>query len=149
MSGLLMVALASMAQPGAVIVEGETRCNYMVNREGRVLRLDEPEIHVISQTAGEGPFAPGIPAGAAIRCGRADIVPAANDWKVLAAGYPLAITEVTLEHDARIGILEMVDGQVRYRLLTGRWREGEAPRLQLRLVAFQRQLQSVRGEPRP
>jgi hypothetical protein len=148
MSGLLMVALASMAQPGVPVVDGETRCNYMVSREGRVLRMDQPEIHVVSQTAGEGPFAPGIPAGSAIRCGRSDIVPAANDWKVIAAGYPFVITEVTLEHDARIAILEMVNGQVGYRFLTGRIREGEAPRIQARLEAFQRLLQ-VRTEPRP
>src|ERR1044072_6594397 len=108
----------SRAQSGATAAAAETRCNYMVSGGGRVYRLDAPEIRVLRQTAGDAPFAPGIPAGATIRCGRSDIVPAANDWKVLAAGYPLAITEVTEEHDGGIAILEMGNGRGNYRYLT-------------------------------
>jgi len=51
---------------------------------------------------------------AAILCKRDSIVPARNDYKVLAAGYLLSISA-----DARIGALEIQGGLLRYRMIRG------------------------------
>jgi hypothetical protein len=132
----LFLAALLAAQPSPVAEPTETRCDYMVQGPSGVERRSSPELHILQQTSGAGPFALGLPATASIQCGRTDIVPAANDWKVLAAGYPLAIVDVS-GSELRTAVLEISDGQVRYRFLAGRMTEEEALRIQARLDAFQ------------
>jgi hypothetical protein len=129
-----MLTATQVQAPAAAAEPVETRCDHIAS-DGRVERA--PELHVLRQTAGAGPYAPPIPPGAAIRCGRSDIVPAANDWKVIAAGHALYIVEARQGTDSRIAALEIVGGHIRFRFLAGRLTEAEAPRIQARLDAFQ------------
>ena len=136
---LLLLAALAAAQPASAVVDTEpteTRCDY-ITREGGRGDPPAPGLHVLAQTRGEGPFAAAVPDGAAIRCGRSDIVPAANDWKVIAAGHPFYIVEVTNAPEPRMAVLEISQGQVRYRFISGRLTEAEEPRIQARLNAFQ------------
>jgi hypothetical protein len=134
---VLAVFLAAQPAPVATPEPRETHCAYMVMRDGRVERSAAPLLHVLQDTARDGAYAPGLPAGAAIQCGRTDIVPAANDWKVIEAGHPFYIVEVSDSPDARMAVLEISQGQVRYRFITGQITEAEVPRMLARLNAFQ------------
>lgn len=134
----LAALLAAQVGPAANQTEPtETRCAYLVSRDGRVQTLTEPALHVLRDTARDGAYAPGLPAGAAIQCGRSDIVPAANDWKVIDAGHVLFIVDVSGSDDPRVAALEISNGQLRYRFVSGRMTEAEEPRIMARLNAFQ------------
>lgn len=136
---LLLLAALAAGQPALPVIDTEpteTRCDY-ITREGRTVEPPAPGLHVLEETRGAGPFAAAIPEGAAVRCGRSVIVPAASDWKVLAAGHPFYIVEVTNAPEARVAVLEISQGQVRYRFITGRLTEAEEPRIMARLDAFQ------------
>lgn len=142
---LIAILLSATQAPAAAAEPVETRCDHIAG-DGRIER--SPELHVLRETAGAGPYAPPIPAGAAIRCGRSDIVPAADDWKVIAAGHPLYIVEATQNPEPRAAVLEIVGGHIRFRFLAGRLAEAEAPRIQARLDAFQLHFQE-RGPAPP
>jgi hypothetical protein len=75
-------------------------------------------------------------------CGRPDLVPAPNDYKLLKAGYPLYITDVGVGHAKTLGTLELSDGQVRFRNVDGPPPAGDVTaRLQKRLDQLQNALQ--------
>jgi hypothetical protein len=113
----------------------------MVNRGGTVHNLNLPELRVLVPTAREGRFAPTMPEGVvAILCGRASIIPAAHDDKVLALGIPFYILETG--NPGRLGVLEMSQGQYRFRMLEGALRPEEDQPLQSRLNEFQTRLQA-------
>jgi hypothetical protein len=57
---------------------------------------------------------------AAIMCGRVDIVPAPNDYKVLRAGYPLYISDIGVGHPKNVSALELSDGRFRFRNVDGK-----------------------------
>jgi hypothetical protein len=65
-------------------------------------------------------------------CGRSSIVPAANDYKVLVAGFPFDIV-----NDSRIAALELSNGQVRLRMVQGTLTPEELKPVQNRLDEFQ------------
>jgi hypothetical protein len=100
--------------------------------------LDED--HPGADTGKPEAYAPPIPAGAAVMCGRSTMVPAEGDWKVLAAGHPLAIADSTPGSN-RLAWLEISGGQVRYRFSLGQLTPAEAAATQPRLDAFQKHFQ--------
>jgi hypothetical protein len=102
--------------------------------------VDAPPLHVLADTKGDAPYAPPIPAGAAVMCGRSTMVPAERDWKLLAAGHPLAIVDSTPGSN-RLAWLEISGGQVRYRFSVGQLTPAEAAATQPRLEAFQKHFQ--------
>jgi len=52
-------------------------------------------------------------------CERADLIPAANDYKVLMLGYPLLIKVSLADGKQRTGVLEIDDGELSYTTLKG------------------------------
>jgi len=52
-------------------------------------------------------------------CARDDLIPAANDYKVLLLGYPLLIKVSQADGKQRTGVLEIDDGQLQYTTLKG------------------------------
>jgi hypothetical protein len=60
-----------------------------------------------------------------VQCGRPSLVPAEGDYKVLAAGFPLAIVA-----DDRVGVLEMEEGKLRFNMINGEMKESEIPGIQ-------------------
>lgn len=96
---------------------------------------------VIAATEKAGPFhvdtQPGFQA-AAISCIRLDIVPAPNDYKVLATGLPLYIMDHGRGHDERLGSLSLVRGQFQFAIVKG---TPLTPALETRLQARLNQLQ--------
>lgn len=71
-----------------------------------------------------------------IQCGRETLVPGDNDLKVLRAGYPISIVA-----NGRVGVLELVAGQLRFRMLSGDMTEPESILMQRTLNKAQDQLQ--------
>ena len=81
-----------------------------------------PSLHILS-LAPNATFS--LPSDAppnvkAVQCGRQSLGPSQYDYKVLAAGYPLNIVT-----DKRLGVLEIVKGQLRFRMLDGEMSESE------------------------
>jgi hypothetical protein len=60
-----------------------------------------------------------------IMCGRESIVPLANDYKVLLAGYTFNIVA-----GERVGVLEISGGQLRFRMIDGKMSDEEAASMQ-------------------
>jgi len=128
---VILAALLAVAQPES---PGESTCFAMVQGPSGIERQDLPWL-VTERTAGSARFEPRLPPGSGIACVRRSIVPAPNDWKLLAAGYPLSIlVPGTVE---RIGVLEVSQGQVRFRVLDGQLTPDEAPLVLDRLSTFQ------------
>ncbi len=77
----------------------------------------------VASIANDAPFV--LPAHAppkvlAVQCGRTSLVPGRNDYKVLQAGFPFSIVA-----DDRVGVLEVVEGRVRFNMLDGEMTEAE------------------------
>ncbi|MBV8686743.1 MAG: hypothetical protein JOZ90_03755 [Alphaproteobacteria bacterium] len=138
---LLLAALPvpAMAATPPVDRPSESRCGYIVTDEHGTRTVDTPALHVLADTSAEGPYAPPIPAGAALMCGRSSMVPAEGDWKVLAEGRPLYIVDSS-PGAGRVACLEMADGRVQYRFAKGRLTVAEAAATERRLNAFQKHL---------
>ena len=139
---VLLALLLGLAQPqlaeSVTITEGE--CYAMVQSGSEVVSTRVAGLRVIERTGAPGPFsAPELPPGtSAILCPRSTIIPAPNDWKVLQSGYPLYIAESRgTPESRRTGVLEVSQGQVRYRLVRGDFLEGEEDRLRARLNQLQ------------
>ena len=150
MSPLYLFALAFLGPAPAAesVTIAESECYAMVQNGDEVVSTRIPGLLVIERTGGEGPFsAPDLPAGtSAIMCPRSSIVPAPNDWKVLEAGYPLFITENRAPPESRrVGVLEVSQGQVRFRFVRGELADGEEARIQARV----NQLQEAGRQPLP
>ena len=81
-----------------------------------------PSLHLIDMTASSVFSLPeDSPANVkAVQCGRQSLVPLATDIKVIAAGFPLAIVS-----DDRVGVLEIIDGRLRFNMLEGEMTESE------------------------
>jgi hypothetical protein len=137
MQFIFLAALAAVQpMPIADTDPTETDCDY-ITRSGQRSTVPAPGLHVLADTRGDAPYAPPIPEGTAVRCRRSDIVPAANDWKVVAAGHPFYIVDAAGGPEPRAAVLEISQGQVRFRFLRGRMTSEEEPRIQARLNAFQ------------
>ena len=106
-----------------------------------------PSLHVLELTD-DAVFAlpPDAPAKvSAVMCGRDDIVPSRNDYKVLVAGYVLAITT-----GGRVLYLEAADGQLQLKFGEGQMTEAEAGRMQAFLneaqLAFDKSPRPAKGK---
>jgi hypothetical protein len=105
---------AMLAIPTAAIAEPVEKCGVIAGSDPdhQTFQL-VPGLSVLRQT-NVGSFSVDAPPGqkvGAIMCGRADIVPALNDYKVVLAGYPLFLSG---DGDAMV-ILEIVDGRLQVR----------------------------------
>ena len=69
-----------------------------------------------------------------IQCGRETLVPGVNDIKPLQAGYPISIVA-----SGRVGVLEAVSGQLRFRMLVGEMTEEESSLVERALNQAQEQ----------
>lgn len=78
-----------------------------------------------------------------IQCGRQSIVPKSNDYKVISAGYLFTIVA-----DNRIGVLEMVKGQLQYRMIEGEMTEPERKEVLSFLNKSQEILQNANSSKR-
>jgi len=136
---LALLLAASQPQDAESVAIAESECYAMVQNGSEVVSTRISGLHVIESTARDGPFAAELPAGtSAILCPRSTIIPAPNDWKVLFAGYPLMIAETAgPPENRRIGALEVSQGQVRFRLISGSFAEGEEEMLRARLNQLQ------------
>ena len=84
----------------------------------------------------------GVPDGTAISCYRSTLIPLSDDWRVLDAGHPLAITESDPETGAgRMLALELNQGQVHVRMIKGEFTAEEMPAMQAAVDKLQSKLQ--------
>ena len=114
----------------------ELRCDMLEQDRGRLVTIEAPNLHVLAQTANGQRFAPAIPRGiAGISCGRTSIIPAAWDDQVIMLGVPLFIAEQgTL---GRLGVLEIDNGQFRFRFIRGQAQPEEQAQIDERLQLYQ------------
>jgi hypothetical protein len=116
---ILGIALTLSATHALANEVTEIKCEVLATgTDGKIHTILEGT-KVLEPTRSTAAFSIAIPDGyrdASILCGRTDLVPAENDWKVLRAGFPLTI-EDTLT--SQMGTLELSGGQFRFRMLTG------------------------------
>jgi hypothetical protein len=102
----LQAAPAPAPAPAANPNDPESRCAYIIRDAAGIHPGEDPNLHVLAQTAADAPFAPVKPAGAVgIQCWRASIIPGAHDEKVILAHLALIIAETTGASPHRIGAL--------------------------------------------
>ena len=117
MRGISLLVFA-MALTGAHAAElKELGCGRTLEKDGVPHMIMDDHLHVLE--AG-GRFDAGTaPAGYQLKsifCARTDIVPAASDYRVVEAGYPLMLfSRDTETKRTRIAVLEMSDGRLRLR----------------------------------
>jgi hypothetical protein len=70
-------------------------------------------------------------------CGRESLVPAPNDYKVLLAGYTLMIDDTGTGHPKSLGELEVVGGQLRFRMIDGAMSDAMKARIGARVDELQ------------
>jgi len=115
----------------------EPSCSYVVGDRTHPTFADDPNLHVLAQTAADGQFAPTPPAGAiAILCLRASIVPAEHDEEVILAHMPLIITQSTGPLPHRSGALGFQGGQFRFTMRVGTLTAAEQSAVDARLAEF-------------
>jgi hypothetical protein len=136
-----LIALAALqAAPAQAPPPGppaETRCAYIIRDATGTHPGEDPNLHVLAQTAAEGPFAPVKPAGAAgIQCWRASIVPGAHDEEVILAHLVLIIVETTGPAPHRVGALDFDGSHFRFTLRTGTLNAAEQAAVNARLAEF-------------
>jgi hypothetical protein len=112
--GLAARALLGIAEKCRIIATkpDETPPKYYVQGDTTVINATE------RSNAFHPEVAPGYKA-VSVMCGRLDIVPMPNDYKVLLAGYTLFISDIGAGHPKRLGSLEMVNGQFQFRTTQG------------------------------
>ncbi len=130
------LSLAAIGAPAMTPQSGELReseCFMLEATNGRADAIQAVDLRVLRDTARSGRFElslrPGI---VGLMCARNDILPAANDDEVLWLGIPFHISQ-----SGRLGVLEMVEGRFRFRLITGRLRPEERRAIDARLAEFQ------------
>lgn len=128
---LAAVGVAAMAPRSGELRESE--CFMLEVIDGRAGTIQAEDLHVLRDTARRGRFEislrPGI---VGLMCTRNDILPAANDDEVLWLGVPFHISQ-----SGRLGVLELVEGRFRFRMIAGRLRDEERAALDARLAEFQ------------
>jgi len=110
--------------------------------DGTTKFLIGSEVKVIEGTEHSDKFAVAAPEGATVvgvSCGRLDVVPEPNDYKVLLAGYDLFLIDKGEGHPKRSGKLELKDGKVSFQITSG---DPATPELQRRIDARLVQLQA-------
>ena len=139
---LPLIALAAIqaapAPPAAAPAPApEGVCSYLVGDRAHPTFSDNPNLHVLAQTAADGQFAPTPPTGAfAITCARASIVPGAHDEEVILAHMPLIITQSTGPAPHRAGALGFAGGHFTYTMRSGTLSAAEQAAVDARLAEF-------------
>jgi hypothetical protein len=139
------LALCLSAPAVASDADATETCHVTARTGSGTIMMPLPSLQVLRATSVEGPFElpADAPAGvSAVICARDSIVPAANDWKVLAAGYPFR-----LEAPGGRGLwLEMTQGQLQVGFSKGALSEPEMEQVQAFLDEAQRRLQDGDGD---
>jgi hypothetical protein len=131
-----MILTLMLAASAAAAPVREIQCSLMEQQGRETVTVEAPDLHVLQQTGQGQRFQPTLTRGtAAVLCGRTGIIPAAHDDEVLALGVPLYISEAG--GSRRLGLLEIDNGQYRYRMIHGTLSADEAPLLQSRIAEFQ------------
>jgi len=128
---LAAIGASAMAPRSGELRESE--CFMLDASNGRAEAIQRLDLHVLRDTARSGRFQlalrPGI---VGLMCTRNDILPAAHDDEVVWLGIPFHISQ-----SGRLGVLEIVEGRFRFRLISGRLRPEERRALDARLAEFQ------------
>lgn len=96
---------------------------------------------VVIPTEGDGKFTIDPPAGVkigGIMCLRDSLIPLPNDYKVLLAGYPLAIGDRGTGHPEAMGILEVENGRLQFKMTDGKLSADQQRPVQARLDQLQK-----------
>ena len=150
MSVLLLLAMAGMQlrQPASAAPPPESRCTYIIRDAAGVHPGEDPNLHVLAQTAADGPFAPVKPAGAVgIQCWRTSIIPAAHDDEVILAHMVLIIQQTSGEPPHRLGALDFTEGHFRFTMRTGTLSGSEQATVDARLAEFNARLPQAAPAP--
>jgi hypothetical protein len=133
----LQAAPAPPAAAAASPTDPESRCAYIIREATGIHPGEDPSLHVLAQTAVDGPFAPVKPAGAVgIQCWRASIIPAAHDEKVILAHLALIVAETTGASPHRIGALDYDGTHFRYTMRVGTLTPAEQAQVDARLAEY-------------
>ena len=124
--------------PVVAPIPPESRCSYIIRDAPGVSHpAEDPNLHVLDQTAAEGQFAPVKPAGAVgIQCWRTTIVPAAHDEEVILARMVLLISETSGLAPHRVGALDFDGTRFRFTMRTGTLTAAEQATVDARLAEF-------------
>lgn len=139
---LPLIALAALQAtpappPAATAAEPESRCAYIIRDANGIHPGEDPNLHVLAQTAAEGQFAPVKPAGAVgIQCWRTSILPAAHDEEVILAHLGLVIAETTGPAPHRIGTLGYDGAHFTFTMRVGTLTPAEQAAVDARLAEF-------------
>jgi hypothetical protein len=135
-----LLAIASVANAKAD--SAEEKCIAMASGSDKKVHLVLENFSVLEITKTHKNFSIPVPAdysGTAIQCGRLDIVPAENDWKVLQGGYPLYISHDQTETLHRRGVLTLKSGRLRFEIIDGPGLDaGQIERMGMRLDQMQK-----------
>ena len=134
---IAMAAMQATPAPASVPAAPESRCAYIIRDATGVHPGEDATLHVLDQTAADGPFAPVKPAGAAgIQCWRTSIIPAAHDEEVILAHMALLIAETTGSSPHRIGALDFDGTHFRFTMRVGTLNAAEQAAVDARLAEF-------------
>lgn len=117
-AGAILFNLLAAAAPAAADDLKEIGCGRSLEKDGALPRMVmDNGLHVLDQ-AGTKFDAGMAPAGyriGSIFCARSDVVPGPNDYKVVAAGYPLMLFARDAGGSTHIAVLETDGGALRLR----------------------------------
>jgi hypothetical protein len=125
----MAVAAAGLASANEATREA---CYVTEDEDGQVSVSAFPELDLIHS---DDAALPALPAGKilGVDCSRNSLVPALGDYRVIMQyGLPLTITS-----SKRVAVLEVLNGQVRYRNLTDRFSAEEIAAIKARIDLLQ------------
>jgi hypothetical protein len=142
-----IAAVVALWSGGALAGElTESRCIVLAEKSDGTVDTLPGEIAVLEPMRTSPAFSLTLPPGyahASVMCGRSDIEPAEDDWKVLEAGYPLDISVSEDGKPDRILALESIEGRLQVRFVKGTMTDAEAQRLQARINQLQTAMQDA------
>jgi hypothetical protein len=138
---LSLLALAAIqaapAPPAPPAPAPESRCAYIIRDAAGTHAGEDPNLHVLDQTAADGQFAPTKPAGAVgIQCWRGSIIPGPHDEEVILAHLALIISETAGAAPHRLGALDFDGTHFRFTMRTGTLTPAEQAAVDARLAEF-------------
>jgi hypothetical protein len=133
-----LIALAALqAAPAPATPAAESRCAYIIRDTTGIHPGEDPNLHVLDQTAADGQFAPVKPAGAVgIQCWRTSIVPGAHDEEVILAHLALIIAETGGAAPHRLGALDYDGTHFRFTMRSGALSAAEQAAVDARLAEY-------------
>tara|TARA_R110002096_G_scaffold433642_1_gene652821 strand:- start:583 stop:1014 length:432 start_codon:yes stop_codon:yes gene_type:complete len=114
---LLFLSFTYSPAQSEELVEYECSAMFQVDGQVQMQALPPEEFSILSyddETEFAGLIGPDNAETVAILCHRSSVIPAANDYQVLRAGYPFYI-----KNSDRTVVLELSGGEYRLRLLDG------------------------------